>query len=258
MFHLSANWGVERKEVHLQEILLFPLPRPESAADPKAAAGILRDVASIVDDTERSLEASSPQALARDPREIAIQRCLPLVYAYYHLRPWEQQVVEDTAYISSRSSTPASLDSKIETLKTPSDDTLIAYVRWICRIVHASASRGRWKVAPTIHRCREAGVALLTLERIDVRAPILNLPTPDPVPRIIEAETATRRILRLVARAARRSGGPIGWVRGFTLVESRRLHILKPLSVRYWTATAAMNDGDQIAFFLREAARAAQ
>jgi len=43
----------------------------------------------------------------------------------------------------------------------------------------------------------------------------------------------------------RRGGGEM--VRGLKVFDKDQLHIVKPLMLRFWTQTAALNDADEIA-----------
>jgi hypothetical protein len=255
MFHVAANWGIERKEVHLEELLLFPFAMPEQTGRPDDAARILREVASIIDQTAAVLEKDDSGVFDTDPRKAAIERLIPLIYAYYQITPWERELLEETTEIFAPSSTPASPASDVPTLRQPSETMLRNYAGWVRRIAHASASRGQWHVVPEIRLCRGAGVAMLTLHRVDIPSGTEHQADSLPAVAVVEADRRTRHALTRIARAAQRRNGQIGWIRGFTLIEPRQIHIVKPFSVRYWTATAAMNDGDELAVILQEAGR---
>jgi len=256
IFHLCGTWGVERLEVHLQEILLLPFPLPEQMRNPERSRAIVRDVAAIFAETKARLTDPQRLRLDEDLRAEAVALLTPLVYDYYGIPAWQQRLMEETATIFAESCTPASLNSKIATLEAPGEDVLRDYAKTLCRILETTAARGLWRVIPRVQRHLSAGVALLTLERRAVDHPEFTAWLAEH--RRVEVEDAERPMRTILARmatAARRRKKNIGWLRGFTLIEPERIHVLKPLTLRYWTATAAMNDADRLADHLIAAAR---
>ena len=53
--------------------------------------------------------------------------------------------------------------------------------------------------------------------------------------------------LGLLRNQMRRENGMRTYMRGVTLFDGKTAYIVKPLSLRFWTKTAALNDADSIA-----------
>ncbi len=267
LFHLSGNLGVERDEVHMNELLLLPFMRPNENRLSKDSEQIATAIADVFAKAERQLADPDQFTLGTDARNEAVKQLTELVYRYFRVTPWERQLIEETVGIFMPSVTPSSLyptrlsrrpstdnDYAQQTTRDmPIEKHFQSYTDYLCRILEKAVSRGRWRAVPAIIRCQTAGVALLSLERRRATGPELpGLGGETSNIIVSDADKSTGALLKRLARAARRRKHSIGWVRGFTLVEPDRIHILKPLTLRYWTATAAMNDADRLALYLRE------
>ena len=57
LFHTSANWGVSRQVVDVEEILRLPFPLPDAQPDPKRSHQIVREVVKIVNEAARKADA---------------------------------------------------------------------------------------------------------------------------------------------------------------------------------------------------------
>jgi hypothetical protein len=60
------------------------------------------------------------------------------------------------------------------------------------------------------------------------------------------AEDPVEELLNKIRDSSGDFVGTIHYLRGFAFYEGTNVHLLKPLSRRYWTRTAALNDADEI------------
>jgi hypothetical protein len=60
------------------------------------------------------------------------------------------------------------------------------------------------------------------------------------------AEDRVTQVFDSIRKTAAQNGALFSRLRGFTLYEPDRVHILKPLNRRHWTPTAALNDADEM------------
>lgn len=122
VFHTSATVGIERGDVHLEEILALPFPLPEQTPNAERSRNILDECGEIL----RALEKDLNKTLVRDAKGLsraARQRVAKLIFDYFELSSWERQLVLDTATIFRPSATPSSFDSeKLHTIR-PSNKT---------------------------------------------------------------------------------------------------------------------------------------
>lgn len=246
LFHTSANWGIERDKVHFEELMQLPFPLPQAMADTKTSWAIIKDVALRLKrvrnemTSQHILDAPRMEAI----RVQAIKETNELVYRYFDLAPWERSLVEDTYNIFEPSSTPGSFDSLIPTL-TPSEfPDRRSYAELLCKTINKWASRSNYALVPSAVIASKEGLALLTLEKV-----------PKGEKRANYAECkAAKQMNQLIERVAKASIqdklGGLRYLRGFALFEDQQVHILKPLTLRHWTRTAALNDADELADFI--------
>jgi hypothetical protein len=236
LFHTTANIGIERDIARLEEILELPFPLPEEMEDPKRSDSILRACAKRL----RTLRAEllKPKNLLR--RETLVRDAQDELYKfvcqYFEISEWEQHLIEDTVKVFRPSSTPGSLSSetlftaqpsKITHRKEYADELVKTFRGW------SRAKKHLWAEGSI---ASNFGLALVTLE-MGQKAKAYTEST---------AEEAVSNLLDNIRKSTARNGALFSCLRGFALYEPDRVHILKPLNLRHWTRTAALNDADEI------------
>jgi len=243
LFHTTANIGVERDKALLDELMALPFPLPQDMRSGPQGGTIVKDCAAIL----RALRADflrNESLLARKRVVREAQHALNTkVYAYFGICEWERHLIEDTVNIFRPSSTPSSLDSKKLFTQQPSTfdrrkayaDTLVATFQGWTR-----SKSNLWAgtcLAP------KAELAMFTF---GAGGP----------PRDYKEEAAEKRVeglLDRIRKATTRSQGTVACcLRGFAFYEGTQVHLLKPLNLRYWTRTAALNDADEIIAHMME------
>jgi hypothetical protein len=234
LFHTTANIGIERDIARLEEILDLPFPLPEDMPRPKESERIMRAVAERVRTVDAELQQPE-NLLKREPLlQGARDDLYRLICRYYEISEWEQDLISDCVDIFRPSSTPPSLDSEnllTARLSTPRQrkeyaDTLVKTFR------HWSRTKQHLWAATTL----EAGLAVTTLGIGPEAQPYVES----------SAEQSVVDVLSNIRKALPEDGVQFSKLRGFVLYEPDRVHILKPLSRRHWTRTAALNDADDI------------
>jgi hypothetical protein len=247
LFHTSANWGVERGKVHFEELLQIPFPLPEQTKNPARSWEIVKKIEAIM--CGFSEELSTSEAVFKEPddlRKTAVKEMTKLVYRYFDLSRWEQMLVEDTDKIFEPSSTPTKLVGVIPTLDDSTPEGRQAYADILCQTLNRWAKRSGHSVVGETRIAKREGLALLTLTK---HSHLIEWPTCHEE----EMSLRFRRILERVAKASLSEGmAGLVYLRGFALFEETQVHILKPLAVRHWTRTAALNDADELACFMAE------
>jgi hypothetical protein len=156
---------------------------------------------------------------------------------YFQICQWERQLIEDTVNVFRPSSTPGSIESEGLITSHPSTfaqrkqyaDTLIRTFRSWSRTNKQLWAEGNVAV--------DVGLGLITMGIADVGV------------RYTESR-AEERVANVLQELCDASAGPktasYHYLRGFALYEPERVHVLKPLNLRHWTRTAALNDADEI------------
>lgn len=245
-FHTAANLGVERDKVHFEELLQLPFPLPEQMRQPDESRAIVHEVAARLRRARDEMAAAGINDQHRlAVRGEAVREVTELVYRYYDLTRWERALVEDTANIFRPSSTPPTYNKLIPTLTESSATDRQDYAELLCQTINRWARRSRYSLAPSIRVAKREGVALLTLTKTTERTLFLSCPEEH------ELSPNLRKLLARVAKASvRQEPGGLTYLRGYAHFEDDCVHILKPLTRRHWTKTAALNDADELATYI--------
>ena len=236
LFHTSANIGIERDIVRLEEILNLPFPLPDKTINPQLSQRIIErcSVAMRQLQTELRHEVFRDADGMRRRTQRIIESCIA---EYFGLCEWELELIADTVAIFRPSSTPGSLDSdKLSTAKTSNEPHRKAYAQTIVKTFRAwsRTKKHLWAEGCTSSR---SNLAVVTL-RLGNRSKDYDESHMDE--RVEEILNGIRE------NAARDNGKVFRCLRGFAYYEPDRVHILKPLNRRHWTRTAALNDADEI------------
>ncbi|MHB9044311.1 MAG: Eco57I restriction-modification methylase domain-containing protein [Pirellulales bacterium] len=236
LFHTTANIGIERDKALLEEILALPFPLPEDMPNKDHCQAVIGECAALLRDLKREL--LKPQNLLKRTTLVqqAKRKLNKLVYDYFGVCGWERHLIEDTVSVFRPSSTPTSLDSeKLFTAHAAKPDDRKAYASTL-----VSTFRGwtRTKASLWTRSCiaPKLGLAFVTFG-VGGRAKAY---------RESQAEKQVEELLDRIRKSSTHSVGTVRYLRGFAFYEGTTVHLLKPLSRRYWTRTAALNDADEI------------
>lgn len=245
-FHTAANLGVERDKVHFEELLQLPFPLPEQTKSPRESNEIVREVAARLRRARDEMLAAGLNDVNRnDARQEAIREVTELVYRYYDLTRWERALIEETAKIFRPSSTPTTYAKAIPTVSEAGMEDRETYAELLSQTINRWALRSRYFLTPSILVAKREGLGLLTLTKTTQR---VLLPT---CPQRHDVSRELRKLLFRIARAsAKKETGGLTYLRGYAHFEEDRVHILKPLTRRHWTKTAALNDADELATYI--------
>lgn len=241
IFHTSANIGIERDIVRLEEILSLPFPLPKDTRDPERREEIIASCAQML---RQQYNAHGEAVLhSQDSFDATRRESTKLVHEYFDICEWERHLIEDTVKIFRPSSTPGSLDStKLITVQPSTGAHRKTYAETLIKTFRGWTRTGKhlWAEGSVADRL---GLAFITFGIAD-RA------------KKYEESLAEKRVSRLLDDI--RSATSEDWgvifhrLRGFVYYERNRVHILKPLNRRHWTRTAALNDADEILTHMME------
>lgn len=240
-FHTSAYWGVERSKVELQELRRTPFWLPSEAKDPAEATAIVEEVAGLM----RAAKTKLRSVLGRDfTREIVREKVEQLIYRYYGVGELERVLIEDTVAVSIPSATPNRPRRHAIPALEPSDPAERSrYTDCLCEMLNEWASGGPLRVSASRVVSRAAGLAVVAL------APTRE--DPPPLDTVEESSSArVDSVLRRIEEQLSAHHGSVVLNRGLTVAAGQTLYVVKPLALRFWTRTAALNDADAIFSYL--------
>ena len=163
------------------------------------------------------------------------------VYDYFGVCGWERNLINDSVNIFYPSSIPHSLDSKkLLTARSSRPDDREAYARTLISTFSGwTRTRTLWAnscIAPKL------GLAFLTFGVVGRTRPYKES----------KAEKQVEELIDKVRKSTSDSEGTIRYLRGFAFYDGTTVYLLKPLSRRFWTRTAALNDADEILAHMME------
>jgi hypothetical protein len=237
LFHTSASLGTERDKTHFFELLRLPFPVPEETPEPKKSREIVMEVSRQFRDLAGRIRTGTLQ-LGRQGAISALQRQLePHIREYYDVDTYEEMLIEDTIKVSKPSSTPGSPNTRVRALRRPTEEERLRYVDTICRALGSHTVAGfEGHITGTITCGPGAPVAFVTLTTSAEARPGRETTAPGDL----------SRSLWELARSLPSGRRSLAYVRNVKIIEKGRIHVVKPLTLRSWTRTAALNDADEI------------
>ncbi|HIJ52436.1 MAG TPA: N-6 DNA methylase [Planctomycetes bacterium] len=234
-FHISANLGIERDLVRLEEIEFLPFPLPGDTYDPPRSRRIIDQIAKQMSCLKASIEKEDMGW--EEKVKAAMQDIERLVYEYYGISEREQMLIEDTVKIFKRSMMPTSASKEVRTIRKPTPDERKDYVELLCGILNSWAKRSKFRVNGKVEVSNILGTSVVTLCKSEKSKPFQQSQTSD------ELQAA----LKSIQEALPERKGRFTYHRGLKVFDRDNLYIVKPLALRHWTKTAAINDADEIA-----------
>jgi len=237
MFHTVAYWGTERDKVLEYELLRLPFPLPERMPDSKKARSIVKEAVAQFRETENEVSKTQNFLVRKDLIRKADNAVYPLLCKYYSIDDFEKQLIADTCDIVIPSAVPQSLNKDVKALRTVSRNERKKYVDRICTVFSSWTKHSGWEISCETIVSPQTGLGIISLNKSHKAKPYVD----------IEADTELEAALTRIMSLLPRQQGHITYMRGAKVFDGDNIYIVKPLILRYWTQTAAMNDADELA-----------
>ena len=232
LFHTSSNWGVERDKVHFAELLRLPFTLPEQTRNPKRSKEIVKLVAN------RIQEAMKVDFLSRNAEIQAAKRDIQTwVYEYYGISEQEAILIEDTVILAIKSSTPTSIDwdANIPSLKMPDERERNNYASVLCDTLNNWTKSTQQKFTCHTSLAPKLGLSVITL-KADVSVAYSEQ----------DAQSHVESLLSSIFNSLEKRLRTFVVHRGLIHFDGGQVHLLKPLTLRHWSKSAALNDANNI------------
>lgn len=235
LFHTAANLGTERRVVHMFELLRMPFPMPEDTSDSGRSKHIVGEISRIIKNLKKEINKTSvDRQKAVESAEKVIE---PLIYEYYDIHDREKVLIEDTCKIWKPSSTRTKITGLIPTLRTPEKQERKRYADLLCQVLNEWAARGKIRLRAEGIISSSSATGIITLNKGDEPAAYRES---------LDLEIFNNA-LRRINDVLPETRGYISYSRGLTIFDRNCIHIIKPLNMRHWALSAALNDADEIA-----------
>jgi len=237
LFHTSASLGTERDKTHFFELLRLPFPLPEQCEHPAKARRIVAKASNQIQRLSRRIRAGELKIGRHEEIDALERRLDPLVLEYYEVDEAEQMLIDDTLKVFKPSATPPSPITRVPTLRPPQDAERVQYVDTLCWALRGQTVPGfRGHIVGQITPDPRAGLGLVTLSQGH---------RPQDTTESNGSEPLSRTLSRL-AEALPSHRRSFAYVRNVKIIGKGQIHVVKPLMLRFWTRTAALNDADEI------------
>jgi hypothetical protein len=235
LFHTCANWGTERDKVHFHELLSLPFFLPEDSSDPVGAQKIIEEVAEVIRQYESEMEKGG--WFGREERAKEIRKELePLVREYYGIDQYESMSIDDTLELAMKSYHPRESTTGIPTLRNPEDGECQTYAETLCEMLNHFGEGSGFKVNGEIIRGEPYSVVVVSLT--------------DRIRKSVSISKGRERLGEILGRMQglleKKKGGFV-LCQNLKVFDGNDLYILKPMQMRFWSRTGALNDADEIA-----------
>jgi len=239
LWHTSANWGIERDKVIFYELLSLPFFLPKDAVDPKKAQEVVDKLAQLIKEFENSLKNEKwfgeKQRRKEEAKRIRSE-LEPLIRKYYDIDKYEAILIEDTLKLARRSFHPKQNDSTIPTLEIVNEKKAKIYTRTLCEMLNNFGRGNSFKVNGEVIKGSPYSVVRITLA--------------DTIRRNVPLSTTNEELARIFNRMKsllQQKKGLFVFCQNIKVFDGDDLYILKPMQMRFWSRTAALNDADEIA-----------
>jgi len=247
LFHTSANWAIERDKVHFHELLSLPFFLPEDASDPKKAQDIVDKAASVIRDYEEKLKSESwfGQEDRRSQEARKFRRELePLVRDYYDIDPYELMLIEDTLQLAKKSFHPRQDQENIPTLRETNKGECETYAETLCEMLNHFGKGSQFKVRGEVFKGTPYSVVhVLLTDRISKSVPVS------------EVKEKLGLVIKRMESLLQEKNGKFVFCQNLKVFDGDSLYILKPMQMRFWSRTTALNDADEIAGYILQTRR---
>jgi hypothetical protein len=232
LFHTSANWGIERDKCLLYELLRIPFPLPRDSGDTKGE--IIQDVSARINSFERDLRKGK-YVIGRSEEAKKIQdECEPLIRRYYDIDEYERVLIEDTVDYIIPSITPSETKN-IKTLRLPNKTERQQYRDTLCQMLNIHAKEGK-KVEARVIKSDSQAVVVISRANGKQKS-YQEISTSQEMGQVLD------RISNLLP--VKRDG--FVYCRNLKIFDKDHIYIVKPMTLRSWMRSTALNDADEIA-----------
>ncbi len=243
LFHTSTRWAIERDVVYLHEIYKIPFILPENSYDSSKAKRIINEVSETIDIFENKMNTQSWFGLEEEARNIN-KTLEPQIREYYDVDKYESMVIDDTLDIAVKSFHPRQDQENIPTLREPKKNECETYAKTLCEMLNHFGKGSQFKVRGEIFKGVPYSVVQVSLaDRVTKSVPISD------------TKDKLTDVLKRIESLLKEKKGPFAFCQNLKVFDRDSLYVLKPMQMRFWSRTTALNDADEIASYILQTRR---
>jgi len=235
LFHTSTRWAIERDVLYLHEIYKIPFVLPENSIEPAKANKIVNEVSEIINNFQKQMKAKSWFGLKEEARNIS-KKLESQVRKYYDIDEYEEMLIDETISLSMKSFHKNTQATNIPTLKQPREQHCRIYTKTLCEMLNHFGKGSQFKVKGEVYRGMPYSVVHISLtDRVSTSVPVTGA-----------KEKLASVIMRMESLLQEKKDWFV-FCQNLKVFDGDSLYVLKPMQMRFWSRTAALNDADEIA-----------
>ena len=235
VFHLTSK-PIYRGNPLLKEVLRIPFPLPKDAPghDPSEAVRAVAETFRRVSGDPRFGGIGHEQLITQAKHDLTKN-----VYSYFDVNPDEEILINDTVRVLQKSAT-LRRGSRIPRWSRPPLKIGSAYADTFLNTLHEWAGSAGSHLSAKCVLSEKVGVAVLTIAKARGAARYSET----------KASADLDQALSHLKRLSPDRYGNLVYLRNLAVLETDRMHVVKPLTMRFWLRSAALNDADAAASHL--------
>ncbi|MHC5059775.1 MAG: hypothetical protein ACYTFK_01640, partial [Planctomycetota bacterium] len=239
LFHANSNLAIYRPQTYPKEFLSIPFFLPNDASDSDKAQKIVDEVAGIIENFEKRIKTASwfgEEQRRKDEAERIRKDIEPLIREYYNIDEYETMLIEDTLQLASKSFHPKQSKRGIPTLKHPENEDCKVYAQTLCEMLNNFGRGSQFKVKGDIIKGHPYSIVHVAMtDRVCRTVPISK------------ADDKLAEIFGRMKALLQHEQDRFVFCQNLKVFDGNSLYILKPMQMRFWSRTAALNDADEVA-----------
>ncbi|MHB0946651.1 MAG: hypothetical protein ACYC3B_05735, partial [Sedimentisphaerales bacterium] len=241
LFHTNSNLGIYRDQTYPNEFLSVPFFLPEDSDNPDRAEEIVAEISKQIVAFENDIETDMAFNDGKYRKSVANKiriRLEPLVREYYNIDQYESMLIDDTLNLAVKSFHPRgnTAKAKIPTLADVNEPQTKEYAKTLCEMLNNFGKGNAFKVNGEIIKGQPYSVVQLSLtNKIRQEVPIST------------ANSRLTEIFEQMKLLLQKKSGRFVFCQNLKVFDGNDLYILKPMQMRFWSKTTALNDADEIA-----------
>ncbi len=236
LWHTNSNLGIYRPQIFPKEYLSIPFFLPEDTYEPTKAKHIIEKAAGVIKDFENKLSINDGFALHQESKRIRREVLEPLVREYYDIDKYESMLLDDTNQLAIKSFHPNQSRPHIPTLRTVDEEQSKEYAQTLCEMLNNFGRGSNFKVNGDVIKGHPYSVVKVSLV--------------EKVRRKVSISAANKELVdsfKRIKSFLQDKQGRFVFCQNLKVFDGDDLYILKPMQMRFWSQTAALNDADEIA-----------
>jgi hypothetical protein len=247
LFHTNSNLGIYRPQIYPKEFLSVPFFLPEDAHFPKRANEIVTEVAKRVEDFEKYLEKVSwfgEEQQRKDKSNTLLRELELLIREYYNIDEYESMIIDDTLQLAVKSFHPRQDQENIPTLREPNKRDCETYTQTLCDMLNHFGKGSQFQVGGEVFKGTPYSVVHVSLtDRTSKSVPVS------------EVKEKLGLVIKRMESLLQEKNGKFVFCQNLKVFDGDSLYILKPMQMRFWSRTTALNDADEIAGYILQTRR---